>query len=162
MATVTLTHDDARQYDDYREAIAAHLAQDDCWHIDIGMPEQPIYIDGQSTPLQSAGHGLADALRWQVADAGGGYYPETVYGGGTVYDVHVDEDDEDGDTITLTDADLEVNIDWPEDIGEADADADNIVRLAAWAAALEIGPEGSEVLARRCREIADALDTLSR
>jgi len=125
----TLRIEDAEQHDCIADAIAARL-DGDCPYIAIGMPEQPVTVDGCLTPFQGAGTTLEDVIGWLHSEGGA---PSYVFCGQQIHTV-ADAEDYDGDDADwewIEDSvDIEVHIEWPDKIPD---DLDHLRRLAQWA-----------------------------
>jgi len=143
---ITLTIDDAAKHTEIQDAIADHLGED-YWRIDIRMPEHPVYVDGESTPLQSANTSYEDVVQWLHGEGGA---PSTIYDGNWQTGV-VDDD------LRIEWEDIDLEIEMPDELPGHDYDMDDLHRLIEWASDGNVEVD-SDTLRAQAQAVLDALD----
>lgn len=138
MADYTLTLDDfANDTDDRLESALLSLVTEDgvCCLITRGMPETPVYLDGDNTPFQSAGTICLDVIRWQQNQVGRDCFAplHVIDETGNIGDISYDDD---GSAVGVHWTDEYVTVDLP-DLSDALDNAD-----AFLAAAEYVGEDG--------------------
>ena len=155
--TITIKH--AENYDTLDEAIVSEIDSDSTPTslVEIGMPESPVYVDSENTPIQSAGATLDDVIDWLH---GAGRLPCQVYYSGRLYTIASPADYDPGAEGWgwITDSeDVEVDIEWPDELPHDSCmsyDLDALKRLVAWARECDAEIDGN--LRKMAQDVIDA------
>ena len=156
---VTITIEHAEKYDTLDDAIVSEIDSDSTPTslVEIGMPESPVYVDSENTPIQSAGATLDDVIDWLHGD---GRLPCQVYYSGRLYTIASPADYDPGAEGWgwITDSeDVEVDIEWPDELptdGCQSYDLDALKRLVTWARECDAEIDGN--LRKMAQDVIDA------